>query len=446
MRARAVAVALGFAAAVGAARADHDPPRSGHGLAPTRDGAVVRLTNTGAVPVLAVRAGDRTWARLAPGQRVDAAPDTPIATGRFPLEQWGEALQDLGGPWAETHLRTAGFYLDAVAPGPEGVPARAANLRLLQTVDPDVAAGWAQPPALRLGLAARAARHVPPGKLLDRLLSLASPAVVSVWPPPYDVLEPLNTLLRVAIEAGGADALPVLLAHPDWAADRGLDVPGLARAFGPEIGLPPATLDPSALPDALSAGDFAAAARAGVAAALDGDTTGDRARLACAALDVGAQRAVASERLLAAEAYLRLAAPLCGEAPTFRLRAASLLRAQGDRAHAGADLAGAVDWYRGALFLGDAAADRARLADTLADLALARFREDALTEGRVRLDEARDVDPLRPKVLAALDAAPSVDPRARVALVLVILFLLVFAVRRLRRVLRPAPKGPSRLR
>jgi hypothetical protein len=443
---RAPAIALGLWALAGAARAEHDPPRSGDGLAPTRDGAVVRLTNTGAVPVLAVRAGDRTWARLAPGQRVDAPPDVPIAAGRFPLEQWGEALGDLGGPWAETHLRTAGFYLDAVAPGPEGVPARAANLRLLQTVDAQVAAAWVEPPALRLGLVARAARHVPPGPLLDRLLSAASPDVVTVWPPPYDVLEPLSTLLRVAIEAGGVAALPVLLAHPAWAADRGFDVPGLARAFGPEVGQPPAAVEADALSGALAAGDFAAAARAGVAAALEPSTTGDRARLACAALDVGAQRAVAAERLLAAEAYLRLAAPLCGETPAFRLRAASLLRAQGDRAHAGADLAGAVDWYRGALFLGDADADRARLADTLADLALARFREDALTEGRVRLDEAREVDPLRPKVLAALDAAPSVDPRARVALVLVILFLLVFAVRRLRRVLRPRGEGTPRLR
>ncbi len=429
----------------------------GSGLVVERLPEGFKITHAGTVPVIALRAGDRTLAQLAPGASLTVhAAEPPVVAARFPLDRWAEALGDVGPGWADVHLRTAGAFLDALDPGPDADPGRSRNLRLLATVDPQIAADWVGEGAVRLALAARAARHVPPGPLLDRLLAAALPTGdATPFEAPYDALEPLPDLVRLAIEGGGPAALPILLRHPVWAADRGFDEARLALAF--EAAAPPAATDAAAvdldatveaLRHALGAGDFGGALSPAITLALAPAEacSGDAARMACAALDVNAQRATAADQWLAAQASLRLAAPLCGDSRSFRLRSAELLRAQGDGAFAAADLVTASGWYRGALFLGGDAADRARLADTLADLALLRLARDDLEAARPLVAQAKEIDPLRPRVQAALNALPTVDPRARAAIVIIILFLLVFAVRRLRRIFRPSVAPPPTVR
>ena len=427
------------------------------------DGPGVRVTHDGAHPIIAVKVGDRGLLSLFPGETliVDAAPDAMVS-GRFQLADWRAALDDLSAPWAEYHLRTAGFYLDALAPGPDGTPTQAQNLVALAAVSSETVSGWVRGPPLRLALVARAAQHAP-ASLLASLLSATSPtATPPPWPEAYAALEPLPLLVREAIERQGAGALPALLAAPLWAADRGFSDPTLAWAF-------PSMRD--AVGDALTSRGDAMAKRAltvldaaaaepsadRLAVALEGDQTeeaialavraatswsvhqtqpasAETARLACAILDVGVSNALRRARFLAAEAHLRLAGGACGDRRIYRERAADVFGALGEQAVGRGDLATAAQWFRAARFFGNRAIDKARLADTLAEISLLHFRDGELLVGNEYLDEARDVGPLRPRVMEALGARPKADPRAKLAIFVIIVFIGLFAVRRLRRV------------
>ena len=107
------------------------------GLEARPDGDTLVVTNHGAVEILGLRAGDATRDRLAPGATwTTPLPESPTVGGRFPPERWLEALADTGPAWADLHLRTAGFYLDALDPGAPGA-ADAANLKALAAVDPE---------------------------------------------------------------------------------------------------------------------------------------------------------------------------------------------------------------------------------------------------------------------------------------------------------------------
>lgn len=417
-----------------------------YGLRVVEAEGVLRVTNDGPAPVVALRVGERTFARLDPGETVEAP--AGLVAGRFDPADWAAALDDLDPRWADLHLRTAGHFLDVISPGAPGVPRESANLRLLAGADPAVAASWAAGSPLRLTLAARAARHVPPGPLLDALLAAASPdGAPAALPAAYAALMSLPDELRRAVEAHGAAAVPVLLAHPAWAADRGFADRALAAAFGIEA---PATADPAALVQALERGEHDAAAREAVRAAVAWRSETPHplpveARLVCGGLDLGAQADLAAGRFTAAEARLRLAGAWCGDAAPYRQRIAALLRARGDVAHRGADLHTAAAWFRAAWAFAREPADRARLADTLADLATLQFADGDTERGRGFLDEARTIDDARPKVMEAMQARPEVDSRARAGILLIIVFLGLFIVRRLRRVLR-RPRSPGDFR
>lgn len=400
------------------------------------------IRNAGPAPVVALRVGGQRLARLAPGESVPV-PQTPtdsdepaVVAGRYDLPDWATALGDLSAGAAETHLRTAGYFLDAVDAGPEGDPQGAINVRLLAAVDPETAAEWVTGPPLRLALVARAALHAP--VVIAPLLGAVDPADEAPddepWPAPYAPLSSPADGVRFAIEAAGITALPALDAHPRWAADRGIG-PVVRRAFDGAPDDVEAAPPPGALAAALDRGDFDAAADwAGRMARLDALDPSE-ARLVCGALDTAAADAIRSGRWLAAEGWLRLAGPWCGPTAAFRARVATLWRARGDARRLRGDLVGAIGWYRPALWLADAAPDRARLADMHGLLAMLRYGSGQVEAGDRHLADARALDSLRPVVQEAIAAKPEPDLRARVAMVVIIAFLGVFAARRLRRVL-----------
>lgn len=294
-------------------------------------------------------------------------------------------------------------------------------------------------PQLRLALVARAARHAPAA--LDPLLAAVAPDAASpAWPAAYAALPPLAEGVRRAIEAHGEAALPALDRHPAWAADRGLD-PRVRAAFD-AAPAPVAPPPPGALAAALEAARFDDAARLAAAAVLAGAV--DDARLVCGALDTAAAADLRAGRWIAAEGRLRLAGPWCGPTAAFRERVAALLRARGDAERARGDLAGAVGWYRPAYWIAAADVDRGRLADAHGLLASLRYGEGDPAAGDRHLEAARALDALRPAVQDAIAAKPEPDRRARIALVVIIIFLGVFAARRLRRVFAPSPRARMR--
>ena len=371
-------------------------------------------------------------------------------------------MGDLSTPWAEYHLRTAGAYLDALTPGRDGIPKEASNVSALDAVESAVFTPWIQGPPLRLALVARAARHGPVA-LLSKMLSATSPTdAYPPWPEAYAILDTLPDLMRDAIEAKGAEIVPALLTHPVWAADRGFGDPVLGWAFPALRAEVRSALagrrDPAAAAalDAVKV-DPGADFTARLGAAMDADRMtealalashaaarwtvegtaqpeAEAARLTCATLDGAVVTAMRGDRLLAAEAYLRLAGAACGDRRIYRERVADLFGAIGEESVGRGDFDDAVQWFHGAHYFGKRAIDKARLADTLAEISLLRFREGAVFEGSTYLDEAQDVDPLRPRVVEAVGIRPKADPRAKLGIFIIIVFLGLFAVRRLRRV------------
>jgi hypothetical protein len=415
----------------------------------TDDGGQVRVTNPGPAKLVGVRLGAHLLHALDPGESatLPATGVTGVVLGRYPPEDWPTALETLRPEESAFHLRTAGYLLDAIDGGPPGMPGRAANIRALRRADPEALAPAARPgEATQLALLARAARHVPAGPLLDRLLAAIPPDAAAPLPQPYDVLGPPSELVRRAIEQQGAAAGSVLARHGSWRRDRGLTddrllaaldiTPRPAAAGGPAAGSQEAF---DALVADLEAGRFDSAAAHALGLAGPGWTQ-PQASSICYALELSAGRDIAAGRWLAAEAQLNLASATCADTRGVRARTADLWRARGDDALARADVLGAVGWYRGAWMWAHDGRDKARLADTLADLARLQYAAELYPQGDRWLEEARDVDAFRKAVLEVGEARPRVDPRARVGLMIICVFLGVFALRRLRRVIR-SPKN-----
>ena len=343
-------------------------------VTPNPDGPGVQVTHGGVHPVIAVKVGDRGLLSLFPGETlvVDAAPDA-TASGRFRLEDWREALNDLSAHWAEYHLRTAGFYLDTLDPGPDGTPNEAHNLTALSEASAEMVSGWVGGPPLRLALVARAAQHAPVTVLASLLLATSPTATPPPWPDAYAALDPLPLLVRDAIERQGARAVPALLAAPDWATDRGFSDPALAWAFPSVHGAVGAALrrrGDALATRALTVLDETAPTPAAeqLAAALDADrtdeaialavraaarwhvhqtqpATADAGRLACATLDVAVINALRAARFLAAEAHLRLAGGACGDRRIYRERVADVFGALGEEAVGRGDLSTAAEGF-----------------------------------------------------------------------------------------------------
>ena len=76
----------------------------------------------------------------------------------------------------------------------------------------------------------------------------------------------------------------------------------------------------------------------------------------------------------------------------------------------------------------------AELADTLAELSILRFREGEVDMARDYLEKAARIAAFRPKVMAARDADPGGNKKAKVGLIILICLIGFFVVRKLRRV------------
>ena len=368
----------------------------------------------------------------------------------------------MSAPWAEYHLRTAGAYLDTLDPGRDGAPKEAANIVALENVPAHVFGHWVHGEPLQLALVAQAARHVPVD-LLVKLMGVTEPTDEHApWPEEYAILDTLPALMRDAIEAKGSAAIPGLLAHPTWAKDRGFDNPSLAWAFPAHRKAVRQALtnrQDSAAKEALSVWKTGLDAnfRAQLVAALESDHTreaarlavaaavrwmvnetktlpADAARLTCATLDGAAVAMIRSHRLLAAEAHLRLAGAACGDRQIYRERVADLFAVMGEESVGRGDFESALPWFKGAHHFGHRAIDKARLADTLAEVSLLRFKEGDVVSGSAILDAAQAIDGLRPRVVEAAGVRPKADPRAKLGIFVIIVFLGLFAVRRLRKV------------
>ncbi len=422
-------------------------PVYGDGVTATAEGGQITITNTGRATLVGLKVGQGEVLILKPKARAQVTSGgEPSVHGRIELAEWHLALDDLSAVWAPFHLRTSGFLLDALDSGPLGDPAQAANLKALRRGAPDTMKNWVAGPDLRLALVARAARHAPPA-LLARLMSARRPddgAALSEWPPAYAGLESITDSIRAAIEQHGAhpDVLRALAKHPDWAADRGLGHRGLLSSLASghsavkTVGvIPPKDSQVSALVQALDQGREAEASRLAVDSALvNGPSTGALLeRLTCAGLDSGARAAIKVERWLAAEAYLRLAGEICGDRISHRGRVAEFFRRRGDVMVQALDLAAALDWFRAALWFGGDRQDRARLADTHAELAILGFRSMNPVSAQEHLDQANHYGPYRPRVVTASELKPRADPRARFGLIIIIIFVAFFALRRLAR-------------
>lgn len=417
----------------------------GQGLEVKTTGGNLRLSNPGKATLIALKVGKAEIQRLEPGQAIDIKAPADIGVhGRFALADWHLALDDLDAAWAPYHLRTAGFLLDAIAPGGAGTPDDAANLKALQAVSTQVLQGWPGAQPLRQALVARAARFAPP-ELVVLLMSQSAPDDPSPghWPPAYQGLESVQDSLRSAIERHGAHPriLDGLQAHPAWAQDRGFAYPALLRFTRPPT--PQASAREPAQVDALTR-DLAAALEAGrqqdaaryavdaaylIAAGATLDKT--LTRMACGGLDIGAHQAIRAGLWLSTQAYLTLAGRMCGDRLMYRSRVAEFLRRRGDEAVEALDLGQALDWFRGALWFGSERQDRARLADTHAELAILNFRTGHPVRGAEHLESANTFGALRPRVVAATELKPTADPRARFGLIIIILFVAFFAIRRL---------------
>jgi hypothetical protein len=431
----------------------------GDGLRLERAGESVTVTNSGAATLVSLKLGQAEVARLGPSGTVTLSlPDDVSAHGRFALEEWHLALKDLSPAWAPYHLRTSGFLLDALSPGSLGDPAKAANLMALANCTDDLSSQWLEKPALRLALVARAARHVPP-HLTRRLMTIQPPTphggAPPQWPAGYIGLESASDSIRTAIEVHGAspDIIQGLALSAAWAADRGFSHRPLLDSLQKSVKMlsrPPDS--PSidrwveGLTQALEQGREIDAGNLAVDVAMSlTPSVGQSAvliRLACAGLDSGARRAIKTERWLAGQAYLRLAGEVCGDRIGHRARVAELFRRRGDTLVQGLNLVGALDWFRAALWFGADRQDRARLADTHAELAILGFRSANPIGAQEHLDKSTHYGPYRPRVIAASELKPRADPRARFGLIIIIIFVAFFAFRRLARLFSDARSDP----
>ncbi len=253
------------------------------------------------------------------------------------------------------------------------------------------------------------------------------------FPPGAPGRAALDRTTRQVLIRLGAKAAHQLQSTPEWRADRGLSGIVMARLMGTAFPPHPGD-DPVALRRLI---DADARIQAGEMALRLGQKAGPAG---CAALDLAAERSTKATQLLAARIFVSAAAARCGPTSSNRRRVAQIERVHAQMALDAHRPKLAVSRLRVAFVFGGLRQDRARLADTLAGLAVAAFRADDIEEGTRYLAEARATDPLRDAVVAAGATRPQASPRARAGLLIIIIGVGFFAFRRLKRVLtRPSP-------
>ena len=160
----------------------------------------------------------------------------------------------------------------------------------------------------------------------------------------------------------------------------------------------------------------------------------DQRRMICSGFDAGAAFHQGNQRFVAAFGYLMLLSAHCDDTPGQRERLADWFSIQGRSAFADLRLEAARVLFERAHFLDSSPKTEAELADTLAELAILRFREGEVDSARTYLDKAARIAAFRPKVLAAQDADPGGNKRAKIGIIIIICFIAFFAARKLRRV------------
>jgi hypothetical protein len=402
-------------------------------------------------------------------------------SGRIDLDTWGDSLKQLNNDpvWAEFHLRTAGVHLSHHGKmfALLGAPLLAQHIIDLRQVPDEISATWAQGSTLQQGLVASAARYVSPGSLLKSLMKQTKPTdSFNAWPKAYQILPPLTTSIRQAIEAHGVKALPLLVTHEEWAKDRGFFEVQLAFALGDEEVLLNALhkVDPQvskrikarfkeeqrlcdeygvnasegmlrSLIETREAGDIDGSLSIAVRVALMWrrhnmtPEEGQATQMVCGHLDWGAQKAINEKQTLAAQAYLTLGQSLCHGVSYFRSRAAEFMRTKGDQSYFASDFEGAQHWYRAALWLSDEIIDRVRLIDTLSQLSLMYLVQGELMTARLMLKEARLLEtsqvPTRESLMLAYELMPQPDYKLRLGLILIIFVVGIAVVLQLAKII-----------
>lgn len=443
--------------------------------------------------------------------------DLPLQTlGQFKLSEWGEAMSEtLPTPpkWlimspkerdqyrrenpsnltrasersfnaqkllAEFHLRTAG--MSPIAQNlsevimTSGTPLIEPNVIALRQSSEALTIKWIDGDhPLQTALVAHAAQFAPPNLLLRELFSQLDPKAVPSelerWRPAgYERLASAYELVRDAFEKHAQKALPALMAHEDWAKDRGFEDPLLALVLIDQDLIEQALNDREdrdvlgrfkdrvnqIMRGSLEDRYTAFLATQGVGSSLDEqrrtaleiayrlDRVDQRpevslvARSLCGTLDAATQSTLNQNQLLAARAYVRLAQKVCHGSPFFLMRTASLMGTIGDRGYFKGDFESAQHWYRAALILRDDPMSRVKFIDTLSQLALRANVEGDFRRAKQLIDEARDWDstalPHRELLALADQLLPRADHRAKLGLILIIAILGVIVTIRLLKV------------
>ncbi|MEE2755070.1 MAG: hypothetical protein VYA30_00360 [Myxococcota bacterium] len=406
-------------------------------------GSTNQWKNTTNASLVALRADEKTYSILAPGQGLEGVGADVSVAGRFKIDEWLNAELKTN-QWLPFHLRTAGHFLDAVDPGKPGDPSGSANLLALRELPVSYLTHWTSLSANWKCMLARASRHASDA-FIAKMVSLVNPRTDDRTQCQLrSQIGGLVDNVEAAIESNGTsiNVLRALSQRPDWLENRGLSNRLLLRALGLNEIAPPKIQETKTwlkeMSQALDLGrENQARAVAVHFASQPSHARGSQIlrRMSCSVLDSAAASTRRQNLWLATEAYLRLAIKICGDKSTIRERIAQYYRARAENRTAALDLMSAADWLTAAFWIARDPNDKAFLADTWAELAILRFRAEDNFSGRLFLNYARDLEPLRPRVLTAAEFNPETDPRARVGVAIVIFFLAVFSWRRLKRVL-----------
>lgn len=403
------------------------------------------LVNTSAFTLEGIVAGVQIIPVLRAKQSLQLEPTQPqITGGRFVLNEWVSALTQTTHQMSRHHLMTAGLHPDAAVPGRAGDPESSENIQKLRGYRGAMIECHAGYQGVCGGLVAYAARYLQPAQLAVLLNVVTPEQTAARYPDGYAILPPVVISIRHAFERLGHTGLATIKMPNSWLVDRGINHPELFKALGFTQKEIPAHRMAKHFPGAMSAietayrnGHESAAAQWSLEAfrlkpkrAL----SAAELRFMCSGFDAGAAFAIAAEQYVAAFGYLSLLSTACPDTPGQRERFADLFAQQGTTAFGELRLEDARTLFERAHFFDPSPKTRSQWADVLAELAILRFREGHYGVGRDHLRKASELAPFRPKVLAAQDADPGGNKRAKIGIMILICFLGFFAIRRLRRV------------
>ncbi len=407
---------------------------------------VIVIRNETNFTIEGVRYGVEALQPLAAGQsyRIPYS-EGVLAGGRFSISEWANALKHVKEHPSRLHLMTAGIYPDVISPGLAGDPLSSLNIKKLVQYDGPLISCPTDAPSVCYGLLAHASLFLPIHHL-EHLLNVVTPdSDSSAYSGDYRDLPPTADSIRDSFERWGPTNVAEIRVPNVWLYDRGLTSPVLLSALNvtPPAGFLAARVarDFSGAHLAISSAyqngnDEAAAAWSLEAWRLHDpkNITQSERRLICSGFDAGAAFHQRNRRFVAAFGFLVLISAHCDDTPGQRERLADWFSIQGRAAFADLRLEAARVLFERAHFFDSSPKTEAELADTLAELAILRFREGEVDIARNYLEKAVRIAAFRPKVLAAQDADPGGNKQAKIGIIIIICFIAFFAARKLRRV------------